>query len=267
MNIRASAALMKMSFIEAAAFRIYFFFTIFENSIFMIIMYFLWKAIFAGVDTDTIAGMTFMETFVYMAFAGTIMSITITYAEWTMSRDMRTGMIAISFVRPISYRAQIISRSMGDVTTNFLIIFIPSFIIVQLLSGGAVRLGLNTLLFVIAFFFAALISLLIDFLVGIISFYTESVWGISIMKEVVVRFLAGAIVPLAYFPDTARHVLEFLPFQAIYNLPIQILINNSYSTFDCVRAISIQILWLMILLGFTKLCYNRASRKVTVNGG
>ena len=258
---------MRMSFIEAAAFRVYFFFTIFENSIFMIIMYFLWKAIFAGVESDTIAGMTFMQTFVYMAFAGTITSITITYAEWNMSRDMRTGMIAISFVRPISYRAQIISRCMGDMTTNFIIVFLPSFIIVELLSGGAVRLGMNAVFFIIAFFFAALISLLIDFLVGLISFYTESVWGISIMKEVIVRFLAGAIVPLAYFPDSARRVLEFLPFQAIYNLPIQILTNNSYSSADCARALATQVLWVLILLGLTKICYNRASRLVTVNGG
>lgn len=267
MNIRASAALMKMSFIEAAAYRVYFFFTIFENSVFMVIMYFLWKAIFAGSGGDTIAGMTFMQTFVYMAFAGTISSITITYAEWAMSRDMRTGMIAISFVRPINYRTQILSRSLGDIMTSFIIIFIPSFIVVQLLSGGAVRIGLNILFFLIAFFMAAVISLLFDFLIGLISFYTESVWGISIMKEVLVRLLAGAVVPLSFFPETARRVLEFLPFQAVYNLPIQILTNGAYSYADCSRAIAVQLLWMLVLLALTKVSYMRASRCVTVNGG
>lgn len=267
MNIRAVAALIKMSFIEVTVYRIYFFFTIFENSIFMVIMYFLWKAIFLGSGGDTIAGMTFMQTFVYMAFAGTITSITITYAEWTMSRDMRTGAIAISFVRPLNYRLQIVSRCLGDIISNFIIIFIPSFIVVQLLSGGAVKIGINILFFLIAFFMAAVISLLFDFLIGLISFYTESVWGISTMKDVMVRFLAGAVVPIAFFPEAAQKVLFFLPFQAVYNLPIQILTNNSYSYADCSRAIALQILWLLVLLVVTDLAYRRASRCVTVNGG
>ena len=88
-----------------------------------------------------------------------------------------------------------------------------------------INIGLNILMFIVALVFAYLISFLIDFLIGLISFYTESIWGISITKEAVVLLLSGAVIPLPFFPDIIRRVVELLPFKAIYHIPLNMLVS------------------------------------------
>ena len=267
MRLKASLAIAKASFMEAAAYRAYFIFTVLSNLIYMVIIYFLWKAIFAGVSTETINGMTFKETFIYLALAGCISSVLMTWTEWQMSRDVRDGNIALKFIRPMDYQVNVFSRSFGDIITNFIIIFIPSFIVVYFISGKDIKLGLNLLVFIFAFVIAAIINLMFDFIIGMISFYTESIWGISTMKDTVILLLAGAIIPLPFFPEGLRKVVEFLPFQAVYNLPLQILINKSFSIADYGIILLQQIAWLIILLLFTRLCFKKASTAITINGG
>ena len=267
MRIKAGLALAKSSFLEASAFRAYFVFTILSNMIYMIVMYFLWKAIYAGAGTDIINGMSFKQTFVYLALAGAMSGIITTYMEWFMSSSMKSGDIAIYFTRPISYQFLMYSKIIGDISTNFAIMFIPSFIVVCIFAHGSIHFGLNLLLFVIAFIMAALINMTFDFLIGLISFYTESVWGISIMKESIVYLFSGAMIPIAFFPETLRHVAEFLPFQAIFNLPLQILLNKDYTLADYRKVLLLQLFWVVVLLLLSRICYKQASKAIVINGG
>ncbi len=267
MNVRAALAFNKMSFQEIVFFRAFFILTILANVIFTIIVYFLWRAIFDGVGTDTINGMTFQQTFLYLASAKILNSVIISYAEWQMSRDVQTGNIATNFCRPISYQFRMYSSCFGSILSNFAIMFIPSIIIVSIMAKGSIPLGINLLFFPIAFILAALLNTTFDFLIGLLSFFTESVWGISAMKDTVVRLLSGAVIPIAFFPDNIRKVLEFLPFQAIYNLPIQILTNPNYSLWDICRALLIQLIWVIVLFLISKICFIKASKHVMVNGG
>ena len=267
MRLKASLKIALTSFMEAAAYRAYFIFTIMSNLFYMVIVYFLWRAIFSSVSTATINGMTFKQTFIYLALAGCVSSVLMTWTEWGMSRDMKNGNISLYFIRPIDYQVNVFSKSLGDIWTNFIIIFIPSFLVVLLFAGDEIKIGYNLIIFVIAFAIAALINLMFDFLIGLISFYTESIWGISTMKDTVILLLAGAIIPLQFFPQNIRKVVEMLPFQAIYNLPLKILIEKSYTLEDYVMILLQQLFWLAVLFIITRLCFKKASTAITINGG
>lgn len=237
------------------------------NAIYMFMIYFLWQAIFDSTPNGIINGMTFKDTFIYLALSGCIGSCIVSYLEWWMSSDVKSGDIAVWFTKPISYPQYMFSRSFGNISTAFIMTFIPTLIFVFILTKGYIDIGLNIIMFVIAFFIAVPISMLIDFLIGILSFSTENVWGISTMKDSIVLLLAGAIVPLAFFPEPLRKVVEWLPFQTIYNLPLQILINKSYKFEDYIVQILIQLGWLVALFIISKICYKKASRRMIVNGG
>ncbi len=267
MRPKASLAIALASFMEAAAYRAYFIFTILSNLFYMVIVYFLWKAIFSSVSTETINGMTFKQTFIYLALAGCLSNVLMTWTEWGMSRDVKNGNIGLHLVRPLDYQVNVFSRSLGDIFTNFIIIFLPSFIVIFIIAGDELKLGINLIFFVTAFAVAAIINLTFDFLIGLISFYTESIWGISTMKDTVVMLLAGAVIPLPFFPENIRRVIEFLPFQAVYNLPLKILIDKSYTIADYGIVILQQLLWLVILLIFSRICFKKASKVITINGG
>jgi ABC-2 type transport system permease protein len=267
MKIKTGLVIAKTSFQEASAYRAFLIFSIISNLVYTIVVYFLWKAIYSSAEADVINGMTFEQTFVYLSLAGAMSLIINSFIEWFLSREIKTGNITRYFTRPVDFQFQIYSKTLGDIITNFLIIFIPSFIIAYIFSSGGINLGLNILFFIISFVFAALINITIDFLIGLICFYTESVWGISIMKETIVLLLSGGVIPLAFFPDKLRHIVEFLPFQAIYNLPMQILTNKSFTLADYGKALLVQIFWVAVLIVFSRICCKQAVKVVVINGG
>jgi ABC-2 type transport system permease protein len=107
----------------------------------------------------------------------------------------------------------------------------------------------------------------INFLVGTICFYTESIWGINIMKEVIVLLLSGASIPLAFFPETLQKIVYYLPFQAIYNTPLKLLIDNSLSMRSRMSMLGWQVFWTVIVGCISYIFFKISVRKITVNGG
>jgi len=58
-----------------------------------------------------------------------------------------------------------------------------------------------------------------------------------------------------------------LPFQAIYNTPLNLLIRHNLNNFDRITMIGIQLFWVVILSIITSLFWKKAVRQITVNGG
>ena len=114
---------------------------------------------------------------------------------------------------------------------------------------------------------AIIINYSIDFIVGTICLYTESIWGINIMKQVIVLLLSGATIPLAFFPDAFRKVLEYLPFQSIYNAPLSILLEIEPEPEKMLYTLGVQLLWCVVMTVFSVLFWKTSLRKITVNGG
>jgi ABC-2 type transport system permease protein len=81
--------------------------------------------------------------------------------------------------------------------------------------------------------------------------------------------LSGASIPLAFFPEKARLVLSYLPFRAVYDIPLSILLGKSGSdTWEgLAQLFALQIVWMVVLTLAGNLFWNQAVKKVTVNGG
>ena len=106
----------------------------------------------------------------------------------------------------------------------------------------------------------------IDFMVGTICLFTESIWGINIMKQVVVLLLSGATIPIAFFPETLKTVVYLLPFQAIYNTPLTILLGKE-SFENVVMMLGVQLFWCLFLGIASRVFWNISVKQITVNGG
>ncbi len=252
--------------LDSVNFRGHYLFTFLGNILFITLIYFLWMAIF-GNSTKNINGMSFNDTFMYLTLAASMSTLLKTWGDWDMSRAMLNGNIILQLLRPLDYQIYKIFDNLGFVISNFVVIFIPSFVLIVFIFNGGVALGINILFFIVAIIIAYLINNSIDFIIGSVSFYTESIWGISTTKDIIVLLLSGSVVPLPFFPETLRHIIELLPFQAIYNLPLQILTNKSLQVTDYLEFIGIQAIWAVLLLGASRLVFKKASKLITVNGG
>jgi ABC-2 type transport system permease protein len=184
-----------------------------------------------------------------------------------MSRDIITGNIAVNVIKPVDFQFNMFCRAAGTFIFNFGTITLPSALMLFLVFGADLEWGLGLLLFPVSLVLAFAISFAIDYMVGLSSFYTESIWGISMTKEIIVTLLAGALVPIQFFPPQAQTLLRLLPFQAIYNLPLTMVVSPNLPGRELLQMLGLQMLWVVVLFGLGRLFYNRASRALFINGG
>ena len=194
--------------IEALQFRLSTFIIFIGNLLYLIVIYYLWKAIYASANTDVVNGMTFSDTLIYLVLATALFNFMEMYTVWEIGRNIQSGKIVLD---SINYS--------------------------------------------------------IDFIVGTICLYTESIWGINIMKQVIVLLLSGATIPIAFFPDKLKTIVYYLPFQSIYNTPLSILLDKNPKVSSVITTLGIQLIWCVAMMILSKLFWRISIRQITVNGG
>lgn len=258
-------ALAKGSYLAWMVYRFSTLFTLVSNLLYMVVIYFLWRNIYSG--AETLNGMTFNQAFVYLTLAGSIFNGLKTWVDWSMSRSIITGAIATDVVKPLDYQMQMLFRSAGTVLYNFTVISIPSAILLLVVFRAEITPGLGLLLFPLSLVFAFLINFVLDYAVGLTSFYTESLWGISMTKEIIVTLLSGALVPIQFFPEAGQAILRLLPFQAIYHIPLTMIVSPNLPAMDYLAMLGVQGFWAVLLFALSRLFYRRASQVLFINGG
>lgn len=235
------------------------------NIFFVLIIFYLWSAIYDGSD-NSINGLTLEETIIRLTMATCISSALITNIEWFISSDILTGDIITSLIKPVKLYNLKLFEAMGIAICNFITITLPTIVILFMFYNSYLRIGVNIIFFLISIIISTILVFNIDYIVGLTSFYTESIWGISITKNVIISILAGAVVPISFFPSVLVTVVENSPFYAIYQVPINMLIGNS-NIQEILFSIFIQVSWCLIMFIASKLFTNKAMSNIKINGG
>ena len=263
--MRRYLSLTKGGFMSFAAYPYSFFFSFLGNLLYIAVVYFLWSSIYR--NTRSLNGMTLGQTLIYLTLAGSIFVLFKTWTEWYLSNRILNGSIVVELVKPLDLQLQMLFLMAGSVLANLLFIVLPSAVVVALLFFSDLSLGVALAFVPVSLVLAFILSFTIDYMTGIASFYTESLWGISITKDVVVSFLSGALIPLQFFPPDVQTVLSFLPFQAIYHIPLTLVTARSLDLADCLRMVAIQLAWVLVLWAASRLFYGRAVQNLSISGG
>lgn len=117
-------------------------------------------------------------------------------------------------------------------------------------------------------------SLVIGYLVTVsffmllygLTFFTVSPRGLRMLITSMVEFLAGAVIPLPFFPPKIAAILECLPFASMQNAPFRIY-SGSMTEQEIAYALALQLFWLLALIVTGKLLFVFAEKKVVVQGG
>lgn len=267
MSFKKYITLIRAGMIEALQFRLGTLVTILGNLIYLVIVYYLWKAIYASVNTPVVNGMTFQDTLIYLVLATALFYFMEDYLVWFIGRDIQTGKIVLNLIKPMKFRRFMFFLNFGGNIMSFFTTFLPTFVIVFLVVKGSMHLGINLLFFVIGVFWGLIINYYINFFVSTICLYTQSTWGINIMKEVIVTLLSGATIPLAFFPEALGKFVMLLPFQAIYNTPLRFLIDYNMPMSERLSMIAIQVFWVILMGVVSDLFWKKSLKIITVNGG
>lgn len=256
----------KVSFIGALVHRFHYFAMFLTNIAYIIMTYFLWSAIYkSNSNVDSI--MNFQSIFIYLALSSSIYFIFQSWIEYDLSAAMINGNIAVDLIKPYDLQVYWIFRIIGFSICKTFTIGIPSFIVVMIMLKGNFIIGSGFLFVLPSLIMSFLISVNIDYIAGIIAFYTQSVWGVSIVKETLILLLSGMSVPIAFYPAAIGNVIKFLPFSAIFNTPMSILVSRSMSFGEIGLLLATQVFWVVTIFFIAKAVYKGCVSHTIINGG
>ena len=263
---------------ETLAYKFNIFSWLIVSALQVLCVFFLWIGVYNssvdGVDS-VINGFTLHEMIVYMAFINVFNFVT--YAGNTMYevvQDIQKGTIAMSFVKPISYRVRFIFTTLGSMFIKIVLLGLPLFVLLYVIFAvlGYIVITsvwmflLHILLFLVAQVLAALLYDCLEYICGVLCFYTTAAWGMDQIKTTIITFLSGTLLPLSFFPNGFREALNYSPFVGMSQNPVLIL-TMKMDLLSALQCIGLSLAWLVALEGVAWLIFRRASRKVTVQGG
>lgn len=272
------------------AYRFQLFSWLFITALEVLCVVFLWTAIYKvraeeeGIALlDTIVnGFSFKEILTYLVFMNIFTFVTFgSDTIWIIREDITQGTIALSFTKPISYRKRLLAQAVGSSIMPMLILGLPLFTIsyVTFVCIGFITITnvwqvvFSIVMFLILQLLACLTDDAINFFVGTLCFYTQSGWGLAMLKRTIQAFLSGAALPLAFFPKGFGKVISYLPFSGLAQNPVLVLlmkgdpsINPNYYL-SSLHILGLAVFWYIVLEAINKIFFMTASKKVTVQGG
>ncbi len=181
-------------------------------------------------------------------------------------QDIKSGTVEILLSKPMNYLVYRIWWQFGAGIYPFFVITLLGTIAMWFFVG--VPIAMTTSFFLISltcvFILSVVLSLLIYSIVGLLSFWIEDIKPVYWIVDKAVMILGGSYLPVALFPKAMYQIAVWSPFGAS-----QFITHTVYEswTINYVKMFSIQVLWVIILGTFVYIMFNRAHKKVSVNGG
>lgn len=237
---------------------------------------FLWTSVYQNSPDAVINGFTIHEMITFQIFINIYTFVTFdNQTSDTINHEIKDGTIAMSFVKPISYRLRFVATNLGNVAILMLVFGVPFLSLAYIVLGLLGFISINVsiwffLLYIFLFFVAQLLAVLLNdaicYIFGILCFYTTAGFGLNQIKMVVINFLSGTYVPISFFPGIFKTIAYYLPFAGMAQNPILILLMK-VDYIEALKCIALSLIWVILLELFGKMLFNHASKKVTIQGG
>ena len=244
----------------------------------------------AGIVTQFVWG--FMECLVYRAFyeadAGAFpmtfpavvsyiwmqQAFLAFFMAWMMENEIfdtiMNGDIAYELCRPVSIYDMWFARSVANRLSKAILRCFPILIVASFLPKpfrlSFPETGYTFLIFLCSMVLGLLVTVSFCMLVYVLTFFTVSPQGLRMLFVSSVEFFAGAVIPLPFFPDSLRALMELLPYAAMQNVPLRIYSGDLYGR-EMAVAMGLQVFWLVALTVVGKGLCSVAEKRVTVQGG
>ncbi len=176
-----------------------------------------------------------------------------------------SGNIVYAISRPYNFMIFYISDNLGDMFGD-VTVALPLVLAIAYFFVGPIKVYAGHILIgAVLMAFGILINLLITFILGLTAFWSESTAAARWIYDKLVWVFGGSVVPIAFFPDTLRKIVEFFPFTNIYYNPARLIIAFDAQLF--IKTLLVQIFWIVILIAIGRKLFKKGLKELAVNGG
>jgi ABC-2 type transport system permease protein len=220
----------------------------------ILLAYVLWGAIFS--EQEVVSGFTFHTMLSYYIISSFITQLDQSSKfSWQLAHEIRNGIFSKYLVRPMGifryFSAQAVGVSAYLITFNFIaallwvVVFRINFQLTQepQLWVYAILLVLLGLLFMMQ----------LNYYIGILAFHFLDTSLFMMIKENLVQFITGALIPLTLLPESIVSVMSYFPFYAMTYLPTMLLLGRHQE--EALFGLFILFMWNLLLGIVTQLTY------------
>jgi len=251
---------------QELAYRFEFFTAILGALLMTALLYYLWTAIY---HNSTSIQMSYQALITYVCL-GQAFSFARPGQRRVMMRiggGIRNGHILIDLIRPTDYQMLTFSDTCGAYLMETLFVSLPSYLLALLVFGISLPASSQAAVgFVVSLFGAFFLIFSVDFMIGLMGFWTFNIWGLGYAKIAILDILGGTIIPLSLFPDWLRSIALALPFQGMAYTPLAIYIGTIQGNSIWLSILN-QFAWGVGLVLLTRLIWLRAKRRIEIQGG
>jgi len=187
------------------------------------VAYYLWDAVFTYNNTSSMRGYSFKSLMFYYVMVPLINRMILGPGLGKIAHEIYDGALTKYLVYPVSFflykYIQYASTTLVYIlqlfiTIGFFIFFFgkPDDIIIS---------GSSLLMWLLAVITGGLLAFSISAALEMIAFWVDHVWSLIIMFRFIVSLLGGAMIPIAFFPETVTDILKFLPFASFASWPVR----------------------------------------------
>ena len=269
-KLRKYTPFTRAGIMESVTYRANFLFFLLGEIMKCFVMFFVWKAVFDSSSGETLHGFSYDNMVVYLFISFLSGYITYSDGSYAIGKEILDGSVVMRMIKPIDFDMCFLFQELGSRIISYGIIFVPIVAGVEIyryfLTGSVQFSIVNFLLFFLSLQFAYLINFYFNVIYGFLAFYLKNLWGTNLIKEVIVNFLSGATIPLAFMPSVIQTVLTYLPFSSLSYTPVMIYMGM-YSSSQIIFSLALQIFWIFAFWGISKLVWRSAIKRICVQGG
>lgn len=236
-----------------------------RNVLRLLIVYFLWFAIFS--NRGELFGYNQSQILTYILLSSIVGSIVFSTKTQDIGEEINSGDLSNLLIKPINVFSYWMSRDVGDKLLN-IIFSIGEVILLVVLFKPPLYFQFNPLflgLFLLGIIFSLGIYFLISILIGFFGFWTPDVWGPRFLFFIFLEFFAGSLFPLDILPSAIFSILELLPFNYLLFFPVKLYLGQ-LETFGIIKGFIISGVWIIVLYSLVSYVWSKGLKNYGAYG-
>ncbi len=254
---------------ETMAYRADFWMSVASAAFPIFIQVFMWQALYGGSGGGELFGRSYAQMLAYSVSASILWRLMKTGFEYEINEDIKNGGLSKYVVRPVEYLPYRLSCFLGQKIG----VLLSGLALLALALTGvglyfhASPVGLaGALMFLPVLFLALILNFLIFFCVGMWAFWLSEIGFLFEAVRIVIVVLSGGIFPLEVFGDAVGGALKLLPFSYAVGFPVDVLTGAAVGG-QVLWGMLFQLVWIGLMVAFSRFLWNLGSRKYLAAGG
>ena len=269
--VRKYSKIFRATLVERLTYRADFLLSTFLRFLPMLTTILLWKAVYAGAGTRTIAGFTFEQTIAYLLLVNiSRMFSSMPGLAGGIARDIREGTIKKYLIQPLDMIGYLLSYRFAHKAAYIVSSAIPYavlFFICRSYFVGLVPTDPWTwAAYALSLFLSFLVGFFFETTVGMVGFWFLEVTSLLYIVMTLNFFISGHMLPLDFLGPRWGAILKALPFQYLAYFPAVVFLGKVKGQALLIGLLG-ELAWALAFIALSRWLFRRGLRRYGAYGG